>query len=472
MVDRSGAEVAEPLEGAPSLFSVAFDLSTVGYEVDEHLVSGVATSYAHSGPRTPDGRWDVEAARAQPFTTRAVVHRPRDPGTANGTVVVEWLNVTGGLDIPAVWLATHRHLVRDGYTWVGVTAQIVGVAGGGAVPGLGLRDVAPERYAALHHPGDEFSFDIFTQVAAALGPVLRERHGLPVERVLATGASQSAMYLTTYVNAVDPLAGVFDGFLLQGRAGAAPPVGGWDPQTVRLRDDADQSARRARLAGADRIRADARAPVLVVQSETDVFGSLQYLPARQDDHDHLRLWEVAGAAHCDTYFLCASPHDDGRRSAGELAALLARTDATGVPTARPANAGPQMHYVLQRACDALHRWVRDGTPPPRADRLAVDGAGRLEVDALGIARGGVRTPWVDAPVAVLSGLGQPGVLTELFGTTRPLDADELAACYPGGRADYDDRFRAATAAATAAGFLLAADAPEIEALGRAAWPSS
>lgn len=42
----------------------------------------------------------------------------------------------------------------------------------------------------------------------------------------------------------------------------------------------------------------------------------------------------------------------------------------------PFNSGPQQHYVLQAACSQLERW----------------------------ARGGVRTPGVDAPVAVLSGL--------------------------------------------------------------------
>ena len=74
------------------------------------------------------------------------------------------MNVTGGLDIPALWMPTHRHLVREGYTWVGVTAQLVGVEGGGMMPGLGLRDAAPDRYGSLVHPGDAYSFDLFTQI--------------------------------------------------------------------------------------------------------------------------------------------------------------------------------------------------------------------------------------------------------------------------------------------------------------------
>ena len=83
----------------------------------------------------------------------------------------------------------------------------------------------------------------------------------------------------------------------------------------------------------------------------------------------------------------------------------------------------------------------------------------------------MRTPWVDAPPAVYSGLGQPGEMNELFGTTRPLPDAARAARYPGGRADYLAQFRIATAAAVDAGFLLAADAAEIEGLGTHLWPA-
>ena len=106
------------------------------------------------------------------------MYRPDDPARGNGTVIIEWLNVTGGLDIPALWMMTHRHLVRDGYTWVGVSAQRVGIEGGGMMPGLGLRQAAPERYGTLEHPGDAFSFDIFTQVARAVREMLPERYGV------------------------------------------------------------------------------------------------------------------------------------------------------------------------------------------------------------------------------------------------------------------------------------------------------
>ncbi len=89
------------------------------------------------------------------------------------------------------------------------------------------------------------------------------------------------MHLTTYVNAVDPVAEVFDAYLLQGRSGSGVPLAGWD---LRNFDANDTESRRSRLRGRDHIRADGRVPVLIVQSETDVFGALSYLrgaPGRQ-----------------------------------------------------------------------------------------------------------------------------------------------------------------------------------------------
>jgi hypothetical protein len=84
----------------------------------------------------------------------------------------------------------------------------------------------------------------------------------------------------------------------------------------------------------------------------------------------------------------------------------------------------------------------------------------------------VRTPWVDVPTSALSGLGQPGEVTDLFGTTRRFDDQTLRGRYPGGRDEYAREFAEATRAAVDAGFLLAADAREIETLGTLSWPDA
>jgi hypothetical protein len=218
-----------------------------------------------------------------------------------------------------------------------------------------------------------------------------------------------------------------------------------------------------------RIRDDVRVPVLTFQSETDVMA-LGGGRARQPDSDRLRLWELAGAAHFDTYGLVAAHADREGVAPEELAEHLApRSEFMGMSGDTPFNSGPQQHYVLNAAVHHLDRWLRDGTPPPEAPRLHGEDAAatRLVRDHLGIARGGIRTPWVDAPSAVLSGdpPGGDGFLF-LFGRTLPFDADTLERLYPGGAEEHRRRFEAATADAVASGFLLDADADEIRALAR------
>src|SRR5262245_32152480 len=172
-----------------------------------------ASSYVNANTFESDGRWAATPADSAPFTTRIVVHRPTDARKFNGTVVVEWLNVSGGLDSAPQWISSHSELLRDGFAWVGVSAQRVGVEGGTTIVGqqsISLKLIDPVRYGSLHHPGDSFSYDIFSQVGQAI------RHpagadplaGLKVKAVIGSGHSQSAARLTTYVNAIHPLTGV------------------------------------------------------------------------------------------------------------------------------------------------------------------------------------------------------------------------------------------------------------------------
>jgi hypothetical protein len=109
-------------------------------------------------------------------------------------------------------------------------------------------------------------------------------------------------------------------------------------------------------------------------------------------------------------------------------------------------------YVVRAALRWLESWARGGPPAPSAPWLEVDGD-RLVPDELGIARGGVRTPVVDAPADVLSGLGNTGApICWLFGRTLPLPQP----AYPSHQA-YLAAYTAATDAAISAGFVLPED---------------
>src|SRR5207244_4370715 len=128
-------------KGTPFIAGTSFDLATVGYEQSEYLFGGTASAYTSATPLTSDGKWKVAPASTAPFTTRLLVYRPVDAKDFNGTVIVEWNNVSGGLDTAPIWLAAHDELIREGYAWVGVTTQQVGVEGGGraVVPNLDLK---------------------------------------------------------------------------------------------------------------------------------------------------------------------------------------------------------------------------------------------------------------------------------------------------------------------------------------------
>jgi hypothetical protein len=459
------------LPGPPALDLGTVDLARSGYVCEEWLLTGRARSWAMNGRPRPDGRWTARPGATADYRTRLVVVRPVDPASASGTVLLEWMNVSGGLDVPTDWYYTHRHLLRTGATWVGVTAQRAGIAGGGLKEGRHLTLADPDRYRTLLHPGDAYAYDIFSQAAHSLragdrGPLA----GTPVRTVLAAGESQSAIYLTTYANAIDPHDRLVDGFLLHGRG----PRGAWVDGTLwNVRRMVTENLGRLTALSGHRIRDDVRVPVLTVQSETDV-ALLGSALARQPDSSRFRLWEIAGAAHFDTYGLRAGRVDDGSLTPQALhRALRPMTDPRGFRAPVPVNSGPQQHYVLQAAVDHLARWAEGGDPPPEAARLVQPlvpvGLAR---DEWGVARGGVRTPWVDAPATVLSGLGQPVAgFGTLFGTTKELSPQALVRRYPGGRRDFQTQFAAATDRAVRAGFLLAADAGEIAGLGRCAWPA-
>jgi hypothetical protein len=348
----------------------------------------------------------------------------------------------------------------------------VGIDGGGFVEGIHLKLLAPERYGELEHPGDAWSFDIFTQVASLLRAPGHENPlgGLVPERLIAAGESQSAACLVTYINAIDHHARLFDGFFVHGRPGMGVSIDGIFIPSAR--GEGIESTRRAISAKGERIRHDARVPVLVLQSETDVIllgGGL----ADQPDSAHIRVWEMAGAAHADTYTISAGRHDDGTLTPAQLAELLRPTSNLMIGnTDSPINAGPQQHYVSEAALAHLVRWAEGGDPPPMAPRLEVNTERTgFRVDELGLAVGGIRTPWVEVPTSVMSGLGQSGEsFAMLFGRTEPFDDVALNGLYAGGKEEYLKRFDASLDAAIAAGFILDDDRTEILGVAAASYP--
>lgn len=442
----------ENVPGKPLLLLGAFDIGDVGYVAEEFFISGTATS---------DGRESDSAD----YTNRIVVLTPADREQFNGTVLVEWLNVSGGIDAPAVWMMAHREIIRSGYAYVAVSAQQVGVDGGENLLGMdmSLKSQHPTRYGSLNHPGDAFAYDIFSQSGASAREILADLHP---QHVIALGESQSAMFLTTYINDVDPLARSYDGFLVHSRFAGAAPL---DGSSIFAEPEAPQAVP---------FRTDLRVPVLTLITETDLFGGVRhgYYFARQPDGELLRVWEIPGAAHADNYTIQVAPIDSGYAPLDALAAAYEPTKRLmGQQLSHFINFAPQHHYVVQAAIAALNDWVRTGVPAPAGAPIEVheDAEPGPVLDANGLAKGGIRTPWVDVPLARTSGLGaDESVMAMIFGSGEPFDTETVQRLYPGGAAEYLDKFTTALDAAIQSGFILAADRAEILELAAAIYPSA
>src|SRR5215468_70349 len=104
-VSPAGAEVPAPLvtgpipanapPGDPShdypQVATALDLASIGYVEEEYFFSGAANVY-----NTPPLTTATVVSSAHRYKSRLIVRRPTSPANFNGTVLVEWTNVTPG----------------------------------------------------------------------------------------------------------------------------------------------------------------------------------------------------------------------------------------------------------------------------------------------------------------------------------------------------------------------------------------
>ncbi|MGH7899601.1 MAG: alpha/beta hydrolase domain-containing protein, partial [Candidatus Binatia bacterium] len=415
-----------------ALWDSWFDLGDFGYVEHEYFVSGTAKRHGST------------AAETAQYVTRIIVARPAAASAFNGTVVLDWVNVTAQFENAVDTVAAHAMLLRDGYAFVHVSAQAAGLCCTPLTPKVW----DPVRYATLSHPGDEYSFDIFSQVASAIrSPTaggIDPMAGLVVERVIAAGQSQSASRLSTYVREVAAGAAVIDGFLVHS-------------------------------GGSKVFAANPPAPVLhlLCDAEAD--------PESPNATTNYRLWEIAGSAHSDFWIGYHQEVGQGPRALadapkqpGEADEELHRVAGNYGEQLHPGQlaclfAGAQfpMRYSVSAALRALDRWIRSGTPPAAGPRYEFDATGQLALDAHGNALGGIRLPPIVHPVATYA-----STVCALGGITIPFTEVQLRQLYPT-HADYYAKMEAATAAAVAGGWMLPDDAPDL--LGRACaaknrWP--
>ena len=224
--------------------------------------------------------------------------------------------------------------------------------------------------------------------------------------MVAIGGSQSAGRLATYINAVQPLEGVFDAFMpfLYFGSGSPLEVGDY------VFNPAEPGERRGLPGVPCRLRDDIDAKILIANSELEAIACY---PVRQPDTDRFRNWEAAGTAHVSAQSMRAR----AEAIRGEVDAPA--MDFTGI------NEVP-LNPVVESAYHHLQAWVATGTPPPSQPRIEFAGEPPEVVrDDDAIAREGIRLPQVEVPLATNSAVATPnGVMGFLGWLLRPVPPGE------------------------------------------------
>lgn len=365
------------------------DIEKAGFVEEEFFLSGTSGS--------------------APYKTRIVVRRPKAAKKFSGTVVVDWINVTGGTDLETLWPPAVPMYLKHGHAYVGLTAQAVGVNG--------LRTWDPARYGSLLHPGDTpHSYEILAQAIQAIRSpdALSPMGRLKVERVIVGGSSQSAGRLVSYISGGYPITGHIDGFWIS-RAGGGQAIA--------------DTAKKLRV------------PMIHSFEEG--------LAEQPENNAFYRVWEGAGQAHAPK-----SWHD----YVWQVYQRDLWANAADLPN--PLDAGCAMNrgtvqYQIRAGLHRLHEWLVDGARAPVAPRIERDADGEQVRDADGHVVGGLRYPFVEVPLATNSSKGCP-----LFGSHRAWSQEKILEHYPT-HAAYYKKVKASVRQLKRDGFLQPYDARTI-----------
>ena len=388
-IPAGAGEHGYPYDAAPQAPSVPgapyINLAENGYVEREFTMSGGANIYKESGLWSSNGKWGVSVSKSNvPYTTRLLVRYPTNPAKFNGTVVFEWLNDTTGGDQDPVFSELYDQIVKQGYAYVGVTAQRPG-----------MKDLAawdPKRYGALGDSNDGESYEIFTQAAEAVkADSATLLGGLTPKELIGAGDSQSAFRVDTYVNAIQPLKHAFNGFLAVGRGATAAPIG---------------EGLVAASPFPALIRTDNTAPFIQLNTQGDI-EELDAAAARQPDNSDLRTWELAGASHIDAHEAAYETETIAREEPNlGIPKCIFGTPIEGTGTELDGvnqTDNMPLYEVEDAALADLQNWLTKGVAPPKSPQISTIplffGLDYLVVkNQYGIGEGGIQMPDAQVPV--------------------------------------------------------------------------
>lgn len=354
-------------------------------------------------------------ANGKPYKTRMTIRKPKDNAKFSGLVLAESMHPAGfahGFEYHSVYIMSSGH----------ATVEIL-------TSGPALQQAMnPERYQSLQMSGDQVN-----EILAQVGALARSAQGpfapLQVRKMILFGTSASSAVLVNYLPAhrvfrTPEMRHIYDGFLPTSNGAVIPAVD---------------------------------VPLIQVPTQQEYENIATSRQDGDEPGNQYRNYEFAGMGHLDS-------RNNQRLKPGDCTQPL-----SSFPT--EAYMSVALHHLL--------RWVDQGIVPPRADRILIDrnahnDGSLMALDEHGNPRGGIRTPYLDVPVAKYTARnpvtpgGNNALLCSLSVYTTPFSPAKLRQLYKT-KANYLKQFEARLNELEKAGWslpvyhdLIMADARKVE----------
>ena len=419
---------------------VPMDLAEYGYVEEEFFVTGKAAVY-----KREKDLLDIEQQPSY-YKNRILVRRPVRSEQFSGRVYVDILNATNNFDFEDLWQRIYAWCVKNGHAYVGITSKPVNVQA--------LKLFDKKRYESLQWPQVEENgkvqmqegafWDILTQIAEALwygadSPL----KSFGIKRLYLSGQSQSGAYLNTYLANFYELTKkkkIFDGFINLVGVQFSRPVG---QDTLPLH-----------FGYREAFQTDV--PYLGITSEGDyeLFKNFQagdvkdHIPENGNtEQNKCRYYEVGGAPHYDIECPVIICNNDIKKAGGTPPVLE-------LEKGQELNRFPLRCYITA-LLEKLHIWVEYRIVPEEAKLFRKDSEGHLCYDQYGNVQGGLRSPFLDLPVAKYRANGDRPE-TEAIGFCEWMSEKEFYQNYTS-VPDYMNRFTTYVSKQVESGWLLEED---------------
>lgn len=430
-------------------------LEEYGYVEEEYFLSGTANVY--------EG-YDQLAVKYEkmPYKTRILVRKPA-PEQFSGRVFVDIYNASNGYDIEDVWRRSYQYYLEQGHIYIGITSKPINV--------LSLKNFDYDRYQTLNWTGAEIApqpatidpgmsipgteegliWDMISQLGSLIhsgeAPFLKD---YPVANIYLTGQSQSGIYLNTYVYFFhDYVTDLFDGYLNVVGAGIMRDLNQYEKIGTQF------SARKQLLPK------NLDTPFILLSSQGDIelfttFGERSEVLEKMNQVDtKIRHYELTSSPHTDPASALIQDNAEIVKTKN-LPKLLDGDYEYEVNSI-------QLAYYVNSALEFLHHWAVDGIEPPHNLTIARDENGIPLMDEHGNGVGGLRSPYIDVPIATYhpNALADPSQINQAVGNVNGsmsyFDSGKLQSLYVDAQ-DYLNQFADKVNEQVKAGWLLEADA--------------